>query len=166
MRQDYRALLPTNFSKSSRIWIYQGTRIFSIGEAIEVEARLEDFVKDWQSHGAPVRAAALLLFGQFIILIADETKAPVGGCSTDASVRMIKQIEQTYKVSLFDRSQLAFLVKDKVELLPLAQFEYALEKEFLTKETLYFNNTISNLAELENSWIVPIEKSWLKQKLR
>ena len=54
----------------------------------------------------------------------------------------IKKIEQVYGVGLFDRTQLAFIIKDKVELLPIAQFEYAFEKNFLTKDTLYFNNTV------------------------
>ena len=94
MKLAYQTLLPTDISKSSRVWIYQATRIFSIQEALEIEDRLEQFTQNWQSHGAPVKAVGLLLFGQFIVLIADETTIPVGGCSTDSSVREIKKIEQ------------------------------------------------------------------------
>jgi hypothetical protein len=165
MKLAYQTLLPTDISKSSRVWIYQATRIFSIQEALEIEDRLEQFTQNWQSHGAPVKAVGLLLFGQFIVMIADETNIPVGGCSTDSSVREIKKIEQVYGVGLFDRTQLAFIIKDKVELLPIAQFEYAFEKNFLTKDTLYFNNTVGHLAEFENNWIIPIEKSWLQKKI-
>ena len=62
-------------------------------------------------------------------------------------------------------ARLAFVVKDKIELLPLAQIDYALEKGFITGDTLYFNNTVTNKAALASQWIVPVSKSWLAKKL-
>lgn len=165
MKLDYQTLLPQNYSASSRVWIYQASRIFSIQEALELESQLEQFTQNWQSHGAPVQATSLLLFGRFIILIADESNVLVSGCSTDASVREIKKIEQEFGVGLFDRTQLAFYVNQKIELLPLAQLKYAWEKSFITNETLYFNNMVGTLKELATQWIIPVEKSWLQPKL-
>ncbi|MBM3412753.1 MAG: hypothetical protein FJY19_05165 [Bacteroidetes bacterium] len=165
MKLHYQTLLPQQYSKFSRVWIYQSARIFSIQEALEIESRLEQFAVNWKSHGDPVEATGLLLFRRFIIFIADESKVAVGGCSTDASVREIKNIEKEFSVSLFDRTQLSFFIKDKIEILPLAQLNYALEKNFLTKDTLYFNNTVQTLEELKTNWIIPIEKSWLEQKI-
>jgi hypothetical protein len=165
MNLDYQKLLPQDFSKSSRVWIYQSSRLFSIQEALVLEPRLEQFTQNWQSHGSPVQATFLLLFGRFIIFIADESQVLVSGCSTDASVREIKEIEKTYGVGLFDRTQLAFYVKEKIEVIPLAQLHYAWEKGFLSKDTLYFNNMVSTLEDLKMNWIIPIEKSWLPQRL-
>jgi len=34
MKLAYQTLLPTDISKSSRVWIYEATRIFSIREAL------------------------------------------------------------------------------------------------------------------------------------
>lgn len=53
MKLDYQTLLPQNYSASSRVWIYQASRIFSIQEALELESQLEQFTQNWQSHGAP-----------------------------------------------------------------------------------------------------------------
>lgn len=158
-------LLPVDFSDESRIWVYQANRIFSLSEALQLENELDQFAKDWRSHGAPVKAKAFLFFGQFIVLMADETHVSIGGCSTDSSVHFIKEMEKRYKVSLLDRTQLAFIVKEKVQLLPLAQVSYAIEKNFIDAETLYFNNIVSTKKELTEKWIVPVKNSWLKQKL-
>jgi hypothetical protein len=68
-------------------------------------------------------------------------------------------------VNLFDRTQLAFVIKNKLQLLPLSQFNYALENGFLDLQTLYFNNTIGTKKELEENWIIPVEKSWLTRKI-
>jgi hypothetical protein len=165
MNLEYRNLLPTDFAPASRVWIYQASRLFSLGEALALEEKLQSFTESWKSHGAPVKGAAFLFFGQFIVLLADETSVGVGGCSTDSSVRVLKEIEHEFNVNLFDRTQLAFVIKNKLQLLPLSQFNYALENGFLDLQTLYFNNTIGTKKELEENWIIPVEKSWLTRKI-
>ncbi|NCT94167.1 MAG: hypothetical protein GXC72_07080 [Chitinophagaceae bacterium] len=157
--------LPADFHNSSRVWIYQASRLFTMGEALQLEPRLQDFAANWLSHGAPVKGYANLLFGQFVVCMADETATGVSGCSTDSSVRVIKQIEQDFGVAMFDRQQLAFVVKDKIQLLPLSQFQYAYNNGFITPETLYFNNTVATKADMLQNWIIPVKQSWLAAKI-
>jgi len=107
-----------------------------------------------------------MLFGQFIIIMADESATGVSGCSTDSSVRLIKQIEEMCKVDMFNRQLLAFYVKEKIQLLPLPQLKYSVENGFITPATLYFNNLVATKEELLNNWIIPADKSWLKPKLK
>lgn len=165
MNLEYKHLLDSSFHPGSRIWIYQSSRLFSLGEALEIEEQLEAFTSGWLSHGTPVKGKGWLFFGQFIVLMADETASGVSGCSTDSSVRLIKKWEQQYGVSLFDRTTLAFVIKDKVELLPLSQLSYAVENGFITGDTLYFNNVVQSKAELEQQWIIPVKESWLANRL-
>jgi hypothetical protein len=165
MKLEYAHLLPVNFHPASRVWVYQSGRLFGISEALEVEDMLQQFVQTWQSHGAQVKGYANLLFGQFIVIMADETAAGVSGCSTDSSVRLIKMIEERFKVNMFDRQNLAFVVKDKVELLPLSQLTYAVENNFIHADTLYFNNLVQTKKELINNWMIPVKESWLAKRL-
>jgi hypothetical protein len=161
MNTDFRELLPDDFHGSSRVWIYQSNRLFSLHEALQIEDILKNFVTGWNSHGTPVKGYANLFFGHFIILIADESGHGVSGCSTDSSVRMIKDIEQTFNVNLFDRLLLAFLVKERVQMIPLEQLSYALQNKFLEPTSIYFNNTVQTLDQLKNDWLIPIRESWL-----
>lgn len=164
MNLEYKYLLEGNFHPKSRVWVYQSSRLFSLGEALEIEELLKEFTVKWQSHGTPVKGAAYLFFGQFIILMADETATGVSGCSTDSSVRLIKDIEQRFSVNMFDRTTLAFVIKDKIQLLPLSQVIYAFDNGFLNGDTLYFNNLVQTKEELENNWIIPIKQSWLRKR--
>ena len=161
MDLDIKQHLPEEFHEESKVWIYQSSRLFLISEALEMEDLLQEFVKNWKSHGHTVKGYANLFYGRFIVLIADEAATGVSGCSTDSSVRVIKQIEKDYNVDMFDRQSLAFIVKDKIEVIPMAQLAYAVENDFITENTLYFNNTVQNRKELENKWIVPAGDSWL-----
>ncbi len=162
--ETWRDLIPADFSDDSRVWIYQCNRMLRINEALEIESILEDFVTHWKSHGEPVKGYANLLFGQFLVLMADESATSVGGCSTDSSVRMVKELEKLFNVSFFDRLSLAFLVKEKIEILPLQQLQYAIEKNFITPDTLYFNNLVQSKKDLLEKWIVPAKKSWLSSR--
>ena len=166
MNWEYKHLLDNNFHPGSRVWVYQGSRIFSLNEALEIEELLKEFTQQWKSHGTPVKGEAHLFFGQFFVLIADETATGVSGCSTDSSVRFIKEIEQRFKVNLFDRTTMAFLLKDKIELLPLSQLQYGVDNGFINPDTLYFNNLVPTKDELETNWITPIKDSWLAKKIK
>ncbi len=161
MNLNFQEHIPTNFHDTSRVWIYQSNRLFSIQEAFQLEEMLEKFVSDWKTHGTPVKGYANLFFGQFIVFMADETAAGVSGCSTDTSVRLIKEIEQKFKVELFNRQNLAFIVKDKIQIIPLNQFEYAIQNNFINPNTLYFNNTVFTKKEMADKWIIPVKDSWL-----
>ena len=162
----YHQHIPADFHASSKVWIYQSSRLFSISEALQLEPMFDEFVQNWKSHGTPVKGFAGLLFGQFIVIMADETATGVSGCSTDSSVRLIKQIEQEFKINLFDRQTLAFIVKDKIELLPFSQFAYAVHNNFIYADTLFFNNLVATKEQLLHNWIVPLKESWLASKLK
>lgn len=165
MNLHFQDLIPSDFPDNSRVWIYQSNRIFTLSEALDIEQLLESFSKDWNSHGAGVRGYANLFFGQFIIIMADETNVTVSGCSTDSSVRLIKNIQQDYNVQLLDRQLLAFVVKERIQVIPLSQFNYSIENHFLTPETMYFNNTVHTKKGLMENWIIPIKESWLAKRI-
>ncbi len=170
MNLEYKEHIPPGFNDSSRVWIYQSSRLFFISEALEMEEMLHDFVANWKSHGDTVKGFANLFFGQFIVLMADESATGVSGCSTDSSVHLIKSIEEKFKLQLFDRQNLAFVSKDKsdsfrIQLLPLNQLEYAVENNFINAETLYFNNNVLSKKDLMEKWIIPVKDSWLAKRL-
>ena len=166
MNLDYKSLLPEHFAPSSRVWIYQSSRLFFMGEALEIEDMMNEFVANWRTHGAVVKGYANLFFGQFVVIMADETQAGVSGCSTDSSVRLIKAIEERFDVQMFNRQMLAFLVKDKVQLIPMSQLNYAVENDFITPNTIYFNNLVATKEELENNWMIPVKDSWVAGRIK
>jgi hypothetical protein len=165
MNFEYKHLLPADFSDDSRVWIYQASRLFTLSEALQIEKTLNELVTNWNAHGTPVKGYANLFFGQFIILMADENST-VSGCSIDSVVRIIQQIEKQFGVEMFNWQNLAFVVKDKVQIIPRQQFSYAIENNFITPQTLFFNNVVANKKELENNWIIPVSESWLKTKIK
>jgi len=165
MYLEYKHLLPDNFSPESKVWVYQSSRLFTLHEALEIESLLNKFSSEWRSHGEEVYAYCNLFFGRFVILMADESHAGVSGCSTDSSVRFIKDLGQKFNVDFFNRTNLAFVINNKIQILPMNQLHYALDNYFINPDTLYFNNLVPTKEELENNWIIPVKNSWIAGKL-
>lgn len=165
MNIHFQDMIPEDFDKNSRVWVYQSNRPFTISEALEIEELLEDFCKVWNSHGSEVKGYANLFFGNFIIIMVDETNIKVGGCSTDSSLRFIKKIEADYNVKLLNRQMLAFIVKENIRLIPLSKVNSSIADDIINPNTLYFNNTILTKKELLDNWIIPVKDSWLAQRI-
>jgi hypothetical protein len=165
MNIDFQDIVPNDFSNNSHVWIYQSSRVFNPSEILQIKELLKNFLIDWKTHGTPVKGFGDLFFSQFIVIMADESATGVSGCSTDSSVRLIKQIEKDCEVDLFDRQMLAFVINEKIQLLPLSQINNAIETGLVSANTLYFNNTILTKKELLNHWIIPVKKSWLAKRI-
>jgi hypothetical protein len=97
--------------------------------------------------------------------MADETHTTVGGCSTDSSVRFIKELGQKFNVDFFNRTSLAFVINQKIQVLPMNQLHYALDNYFINPDTLYFNNLVATKEQLEDNWIIPVKNSWIASKI-
>lgn len=158
-------LLPAGFDDRSRVWVYQSTRPFTDEQAREIDEQILQFAEQWQVHGKPVKGWGKLLFNRFVVMMADETFEAISGCSTDSMVRVIKSIERQYDCNLFDRLSITFLVKDKAEVLPMGQVQYALDKGYINADTLLFNNLVATKKEMETQWLQPLSASWMAGKL-
>ena len=157
--------LPENFNNESKVWVYQSSRLLLINELLEIEDILKDFVAKWLSHGEKVKGTVNVFFGRFIVFMADESETQVGGCSTDSSVRLIKQLEQKFNTDFFNRQLLSFYKNDKVELIPLNQFAYAFKNGLINEETIFFDNTVSTKKDLLTKWMTQVKSSWLYNKV-
>ncbi len=166
MNFEYKHLLPADFNDASKVWVFQASRLFTVNEALQLEDILNNLAKNWKAHGNQVKGYANLFFGQFIVLMADETAAGVSGCSIDSVTRIIQDIEKQFGIEMFNWQNLAFVVKDKVQIIPRQQFNYALENNFISPETIFFNNVVATKKELENNWMIPVSESWLKSKIK
>ena len=157
--------IPADFNADSKVWIFQSNRNHTEKECEEINMQMHNFYSQWQSHGKDVKGWAEILFNRFVVVIADENVSDVSGCSTDGMTRIIKSFENQYAVNFFDRLMLSFYVKEKVETLPLNQVKYALENSILETDTLFFNHLVDNKQKLETEWLVPLDKSWLWQRI-
>ena len=152
-------------SKDSRIWIYTSDREFTAHELELLHSKLTDFAQSWLSHGDEVKASYNVLHNHFIILAVDENKAKTGGCSIDSSFSLIKKLEQELNITLLNRQILTFMIDTKIIQTPLIEIK-SNQKVLENKDSkIFFNNLVENLEQLNNSWLVEPQESWIKNHL-
>ncbi|MGN7202731.1 ABC transporter ATPase [Pedobacter sp. SAFR-022] len=149
-----------SFSPQSRVWVYQSNREFTTSEVAEIQEKLDAFTAQWQAHGHQLKAKAEIIHNFFIVITVDETASNVTGCSIDASVRVLKEIEEKYNLDLFNRFNMAYIADGKVVTLNKEDFETLVSIKKITPDTIVFNNTVQTLEEFETKWQVPFAQSW------
>jgi hypothetical protein len=145
----------------ARVWIYQASRPLAEEEIMLLLPRLAAFAEEWTSHGQQLAASAQLLHKQFLVIGLDEQVAGASGCSIDASVRFVQQLEQHLGVQLLEKSRMAFLTNGELRLLTRRELREAIAAGQVQADTLYFNNTLTTKSELDDQWPAPAGQTWL-----
>jgi len=151
-----------NLPDSSRVWIYQSSRKFSVTEALAIEQKIKQFLAGWNAHKVEVAGDGKLLSNYFIVLMADENRVGVSGCSIDSSVHFIKSLGVEHKTNFFDRWNLAYIKNGEVVPCHREDFEKMLDRGEITDDTIVFNNLLQTKADFNTKWQVPYRESWLK----
>ena len=145
----------------ARVWIYQASRPLTEAELLPLLPRLAAFAEEWTSHGRQLAASAQFLHRQFLVIGLDEAVADASGCSIDASVRFVQELEQRLGISLLEKSRMAFLHNGELRLLTRPELRAAVAAGEVQPDTLYFNNTLTTKAQLDAQWPAPASQTWL-----
>ena len=146
---------------TARVWIYQASRPLTSAETVSILPTLAQFGEEWTSHGRTLLASAAVLHQHFLVLGLDEAVAGASGCSIDASVRFVAQLEQHLGLELLEKSWLAFVQNGQVQLLDRRELKAAVASGTLGPDTLYFDNTLATKGELATHWPRPAAQTWL-----
>jgi hypothetical protein len=145
---------------SSRIWAYQASRSFTENELQEIRQELDAFIKEWTTHGSDLKAGYEIRYNRFIILALDQTETSASGCSIDASVHFIQQLEKKYNVELLDKMNVSYKQGEFIAYKPLNDFKKMAKQKAVSKKTIVFNNLVTNKGEYLEYWEVPASESW------
>lgn len=146
--------------KSSRIWIYQSNRKWTEDETKEIEASVKEFVENWVAHSTSLRASYQLKYNRFIILAVDQEYHPASGCSIDASVRVIQDLEQRFRIDLLDKMNVTYKTGNFIAHKSLIDFKKMVKEKAVNEQTIVFNNLVHTIEEFETYWEVPAAESW------
>lgn len=145
---------------TSRVWVYQSNRSFKEDEVVEINTKVKQFLEQWTAHGSGLHASFQIKYNRFIIIALDQDMQNATGCSIDASVHFIQQLEKEYEVDLLDKMNVSYKQGDFIAYKPLTDFKKMAKNKSVSANTIVFNNLVTNKSEFENSWEVPAKDSW------
>ena len=146
--------------QTSRIWIYQCNRSFSESELEEISNKLTAFLEGWTAHGADLQSGFEIKYKRFIVIALDQNMNTATGCSIDASVKFIQELETAYKVDLMDKMNVSYKQGEYIAHKTLTDFKKMAKEKAVSKNTIVFNNLVNTKAEYLEFWEVPASESW------
>ena len=149
------------FHPTSKVWLYQCSRLLSDTEATEMETALNNFAKEWTAHKQELKAMGKVLLNRFALLMVDESVNEASGCSIDASVKTMRELENKFSITLLDRSVLLFERKNFFFEIPLQLLKENISTGKILLDDFYFDNTITTLDQLKAFWRIPVNGSWI-----
>ncbi|TBN06826.1 ABC transporter ATPase [Hyunsoonleella flava] len=146
--------------EESRVWIYQANRSFTPEELADIKNKLNVFIENWTAHGSDLQAGYLIKYKRFIVIGLNQDLNSATGCSIDASVHFIQQLEKDYNVDLMDKMNVSYKQGEFIAHKSLVDFKKMAKERAVSKNTIVFNNLVNNIAEFKENWEVPASESW------
>jgi hypothetical protein len=146
--------------ETSRVWIYQANRSFAENEIEEIKSKLDVFIENWTAHGSDLQSGYEIKYKRFIVIALNQNLNAATGCSIDASVHFIQQLEKEYNVDLMDKMNVSYKQGEFIAYKPLNEFKQMAKQRAVSKNTIVFNNLVANKAEYLENWEVPASESW------
>ena len=144
----------------ARIWIYPSNRKFSEQEVALIHEKVSVFIEQWTAHGAQLEAGFEVPYDRFLVLGLNQERASASGCSIDASVHFIQELQQELEVDLLDKMNVTFYSGQYIAHKPLMEFKKMAKNKSVSKNTIVFNNLVNTKQEYLNHWKVPAHESW------
>ena len=158
MRVDFK-----NMPDNSRIWIYQSDRDLNESEISIIDDKTTTFLDSWQAHGKDLECSYLIIDRRFIVIAVNENINPIGGCSIDYSLQLIKDISDSIQTNLLNRLIVNYKVDNKIVSATLNDLKNKIKDGAFSPETIIFNTAINTKGELLNNFEVDIKSSWLSK---
>ncbi len=147
----------------SRIWIYQSNRDFNELETGIINDKTISFLDNWQAHGKDLECSYSIIDKRFIIIAVNESFNPIGGCSIDFSLQLIKDISNTIGIDLLNRLVVNYKLDNRIESLSLSDLKNKIKDGDFSPETIIFNTAINSKSDLLNNFEIDIRSSWLSK---
>src|SRR5262245_43370767 len=149
--------LPTD----ARLWIFAAERPLSEAERNRVLEETDAFINQWMAHGVPLTAGRDLRHHQFVLVGVDERAAGVSGCSIDALVRRMQQLETVLGLELINNGPVLYREGDAVVRVSRDRFAELAASGTVGPNTRVFDNTLTRVGDLiAGKWEVKAAESW------
>jgi hypothetical protein len=145
----------------ARLWIFPASRPLSGEERRRVLAEADAFIDQWTAHGVPLSAGRDIRHDQFVLVGVNERAAGVSGCSIDALVRRMGQLQAALGVELIENSPVLYRSEDKIVRVPRERFAELASKGEVSLDTVVFDNTVAEVGAIAGGrWEVRAADAW------
>ncbi len=150
----------------ARVWVHGFPEELTGPHQEIIRQGLEQFLPQWVSHGAPVKAAFKILCERFVVTAA-YCQEGVSGCSMDSLLRNFKAFKTVNGLDGLKGGLLYFRDREgKIQALDSLKFQDLVDLGEVCSDTPVFQTLLSTLGQLRSGeFETTLENSWLSRLL-
>lgn len=147
--------------ESARMWLFGADRELEPAEERRLLGEVEAFLDRWKAHGHEMAAAFEWREGRFLIVGADDRVTVPSGCSIDALVRRLRDLERELEVALVGSAPVWYRDGSGIRRVSRARFRELAADGAVDAETTVYDMSLTRLSQLrEGRWKLPAGESW------
>lgn len=133
----------------ARIWVFGADSPLTAAQRDALDADLAGFVRGWAAHGESLLAAHEIVDDAFVVVAVDESAHGASGCSIDAMVRHLAELEERLGTTLLDGGRIWYRTgPGDIVSCEREEFRSRSERGEIDAATQVFDPTIDTLGEL------------------
>ncbi len=144
-----------------RVWCFGAAHVLTAQQIQELSIQMDQFVSDWQAHGADLTASYALLHDAFLIVAVDETVTPPSGCSIDKVFKLLRD----FPVDFFQRLRIWQPFCNTAKVFNLDEAKRGFSEKLIDSNTLVLNPLVATLHEAREQLYIPLSQSWAFPKI-
>jgi aryl-alcohol dehydrogenase-like predicted oxidoreductase len=145
----------------ARLWIFTAARPLSDEDQTRLRNDLNQFVRQWASHGRPVPGDVSVHADRFVIVGA-HLEGGVSGCGIDSLTHAVEESGNVLGIDWVDGLQVVFRTPDgAIRVAPRPVFRRLVRESAVTSATPVFDTTVDRLGDLrEHGLERPAGSTW------
>lgn len=148
---------------AARLWVFTASRPLELGEKTDLAEQMNQFLGGWKAHGHDLVAGWSLEIADRVLLLAvDESQQKATGCSIDASVAWLRELERKWTdFTWFNRHIIMYQnAQGNWKAASLSDFWAMRKAGLIDGRTKLFDATLGTLGMWRVEGVIPFEKSW------
>lgn len=149
---------------ASRVWIFGTDRPPDAEESARLLDETRRFLEDWTAHRVDLEAGFDWMHHRFLHVAVDEGTTEASGCSIDALVGRLRELERELDLSLLDTSPVWYRDPTSgglVRSVDRDRFRELAREGAVDGETVVFDLTVDQLGAVHaGRWELPAAESW------
>lgn len=154
---------------SARLWAFGVARPLSPEEAAALLEAVDAFLDEWRAHGHPLAAAREWAYGRFLLVGVDDRVTPPSGCSIDALVHVLQDLEKELDTEIVGGAPVWYREggpEGEIHRVSRPRFMEEAVEGRVSEDTIVFDLSLTRVGELrQGRWEVPAGESWHRRYL-
>jgi hypothetical protein len=150
-----------SLADNAKAWVYTSEKEFTEADINAITELSNVFLSQWDSHGKLVKGTIQIIENRFIAIFADSEGDDMCGRAQDASVRLIKELQQVIGKQLMNRMLIAFDTTEGIGVLSMNDLRTKIKQGEVSEDISFYNGLITSKSEFLTSWKTPIKGSWI-----